>query len=366
MIRSYESATPHDGTKGTTAMNLERWSTRSPLDTGFCARWSDAVGRAPLANFSMLLDCVRFEAQSGRHSLLVLAEQEQRLMAIVLRESAGELHSGWPWRWQAVFCDTASPDELSPSPCEAALLFRAAQAASEGVRLRVHLPVDPGARTPGFRTGATIIQRLDVSDEDLVEGMDPNKRRLLRRAIREGLSARAADQGADYRAYAALDREATCLRGGTPTAEVTNPAPGEDWREWEHPWMRLFVAEREGRAEGFLGDAFAPGAIVDGRAAVSTPEGRKSGVMALLCHHEARTFRNEGHRWFNHGGDTTFKREVSGELGRRLVMFSWLGGGRRHELANRASALYHRSRPTLAGWVRAANRSFAKVDRHNP
>lgn len=339
-------------------MNLERWSTQTSLDAGFAARWSESMQKSPLANFSMRLDHVQWEAANGRHATLVLAEHQKRLMALVLRQVGGEIHCGWPWRWQAVICDREAGRAPGPSAAEGLLLFRAAQAASGSVRLRVHLPVDPGTRAPGFRTGVTIVQRIDVSDEELLDSMDPNKRRLSRRAVREGFAVRLGDRPEDHRAYAALDREATQLRGETPPELVEDPAHGEAWREWEHPWMRLFVAERDGRVEACVGDGFAPGAMVDGRSAVTSVEARKAGVMALLCHDEARSLRDSGHRWFNHGGDTTFKREVSGKLGRSLVMYGWLGGGRRHSLANRAESLLWRSRPAIATWVRAAGRSL--------
>jgi hypothetical protein len=92
---------------------------------------------------------------------------------------------------------------------------------------------------------------------------------------------------------------------------------------------------------------------VDGRSAVTSTLARQHGVMALLCHREACWLRDRGHRWFNHGGDTTFKREISGTHGHRLVMWAWLLGGPRHEVVNRAEAFLWRTRPVLASWVRS-------------
>lgn len=338
-------------------MSLEKWSTRAPLDGAFATRWDDAIRLAPGASFSLLPAWARLEAAMGRHSLFVLAEHERRRMAIVLRECGAELHSGWPWRWQAVFCDDADRDPHQLERSEAALLFRVAQKAAPGVRVRMHLPAEPVARVPGYRCGATILQRLDASNEELLAGMDEEKRRQLRRALREGYTARRADRGEDHRGYARLDGVVRRARGEVVTPILDAPGPGENWREWELPWMRLFVAERDGVAAGFAGDGFAPRALVDGRSAAVTPEGRKAGVMPLLCHHETCAFRDEGHRWFNHGGDTTFKREVAGTLGVRVEMHAWLGGGSRFLLANGATALYHRSRPALALLARPVRRS---------
>ncbi len=342
-------------------MNLERWSTRTPLPTEFEVRWSEWAQAAPLTNFSIRLDHARWDASCGRHATLVMAEASGRRLILVMREVDGEFHCGWPWRWQAAMCDEGAGRGPGPSETEARLMFEAAQEAAHGIRLRMHLPVDPGSRYPGFRTGVTIIQRIDVSDQELLESMDSNKRRLHRRAIREGFLVRLGDRPEDHRIYGELDRGAMQLRGDVPPEPVDDPGPGIGWREWEHPWMRLLVAEREGRVEACVGDGIAPGAMVDGRSAVTSLEARKAGVMALLCLEEARLHRDDAHRWLNHGGDTTFKREVSGRLGTRLVMYGWLGGGRRHALANHSEALLWRTRPTIASWVRAVGRSLPRL-----
>jgi len=342
-------------------MNLERWHTRTPLDASFAARWQEWSAHAPLGNFSMRTDHAEHESAHGRYATLVLAEHRQRRIALVLREVAGELHCGWPWRWQAVMCDHDASHGPHPDAHEAALMFQVAQAVASGVRLRVHLPVDPGTRAPGARSGVTIVQRIDVSDEELLDSMDPSKRRLQRRALREGFTVRLGDRPEDHRRYGELDRAAALLRGEPDPSPTDEPGPGERWREWELPWMRLIVAERDGRLEACVGDGVAVAAMADGRAAVTSPEARKAGVMSLLCHEEARLLRDEGHRWFNHGGDTVFKREVAGRLGKRLEMFGWLGGGRRFALANHAESLVARTRPAVVAWVRAAGPALPRT-----
>lgn len=342
-------------------MMLERWSTRTPLAAPFEARWREWGTHAPLANFALRIDHAEHEAAHGRHAILVLAEHRSRRLALVLREVDGELHCGWPWRWQAVMCDHDVTHGPHPDAGEALLMFQVAQAAAEGVRLRMHLPVDPGTRAPGARSGVTIVQRIDVSDEELLDSMDPSKRRLIRRATREGFEVRWGDRPEDRRRYGELDRAAARLRGETDVVPDGDPGPGERWREWELPWMRLLVAEREGCVEACVGDGVAPAAMADGRAAVTTPDARRSGVMSLLCHEEARLLRDSGHRWFNHGGDTVFKREVAGRLGKRLEMFVWMGGGRRYAIGNHLESLVARARPAVAAWVRAAGPALPRT-----
>lgn len=342
-------------------MILDRWSTRTPLQPAFRAQWLEWMSHAPLANFAMRLDHSEHEAERERHAILVLGEHRHRRVALVLREVDGELHCGWPWRWQAVACDPGAPRGPNPDAEEASVMFQVARAAAEGARLRVYLPLDPGTRAPGARAGLTIIQRIEVSDEELLDSMDPSKRRLVRRALREGYQVRLSDRSEDHRRYGELDRAAARLRGEPAEPPATEPAAGELWREWELPWMRLIVAERDGRIEACVGDGVAPAAMADGRSAVTTPEARKVGVMSLLCHEEARLIRDSGHRWFNHGGDTVFKREVAGRLGKRLEMYCWLGGGRRYALANHAESMIARARPAVAGWLRAAGPALPRT-----
>ncbi len=339
-------------------MNLERGSTRTPLSPAFRSQWLDWTARAPLANFSTRIDHAEHEAVRDRHAVLVLCEHHRRRVALVMREVDGELHCGWPWRWQAVICDPSAQRGPGPDAAEASTMFEVARSAADGARLRMHLPADPGTRVSGYRTGVTIIQRIDVGDEELLDSMEPSKRRMYRKALREGFQVRLADRPEDHRRYGELDRAAARLRGEASEEPGGDPGPGDRWREWELPWMRLIAAEREGRIEAFVGDGVAPSAMVDGRSAVTTPEARKAGVMALICHEEVRHLRDQGHRWLNHGGDTVFKREVAGRLGTSLEMFSWLGGGRRHLLANQAESAIARARRAVVGWVRAADHAL--------
>ena len=347
-------------------MNIERWSTRAPLTVGFGERWNDWVSRAPLANFSLRLDHARWDAENGRHTVLVLAQHRERSMVIALREAGDMLECGWPWRWQAAMCDADAAQGPTPTPDECMLLFEAAQSAASGTRLRMHLPHPPSHRVPSFRSGATLIQRIDVSDSELLDSMEADRRRLYRRALRMGFTVRRGGQPDDAAAYATLDRHALAQRGGGQR-ETRCDVPAEDaWREWQCPWMRLLLSEREGSVEACLGDGTAPGAMVEGRLAITSADGRSSGVMCFLCHEEARLHRDEGHRWLNPGGDTLFKREVAGRLGTRLIMHAWLGGGARFTLTNRSNALISGTRPALASWLSTLRRSVPALKSRRP
>ena len=54
----------------------------------------------------------------------------------------------------------------------------------------------------------------------------------------------------------------------------------------------------------------------------------------------------------NHGGDTPFKREMCGRLGRPIRMFGWLGGARGWHLWQRGEAAWLGLRPALVRWRR--------------
>lgn len=329
-------------------------STRSGISAEFSRAWDARIARAPLANFSMRSDYLRWEAEQGRHALLVLSEGGARRGAIVLREVGRELHSGWPWRWQAVVESPEPGFAPACSPVEAEWLFAQAARHACGRRVRVFLPAPPARRTPAFPAGATIVQALRASDAELLASMDANKRRLHRRASAAGYDVGLVAGPAEAREFAIVQHEAARLReGGLPPGIDESPREGHGYREWELPWMGLLVARHQGRVVAGVGDGLAAGAMVDGRAAAAEPEARRAGVMALLCHHEARWLRDQGHDWLNHGGDTVFKREVAGQLGRRLVLWCWLGGGAAWEVPNRTEAWARNARPRVAAWVRA-------------
>ena len=340
--------------------SLLTWSTREPASAEFGKQWLARIARAPLVNFSLRLDHLQFEAGQGRHALVVLAEGDGRRGALVLRERGRELHCGWPWRWQAVLEGSDAGHEPGMDDGDAAWLFARAHAAAGGRRLRCYLPCEPMASAHGFLAGNTIVQNIAHSDEELFAGMNANKRRMLRRAQKTGFEIAPAGGVEDWQAFAEVQRIAARARGEEPAPPPESPPPGLGFREWELPWMWLQVARRDGRIVAGLGDGIAPRGVIEGRAAAAVPEARREGVMSLLCHFEARALRDAGHRWLNHGGDTVFKREVSGTLGSRLSMWCWLGGGRAWGVPNRTESWALRARPRLAAWARAWRSRRAK------
>lgn len=328
------------------------WCTREPLREAFADAWNARLAALPLANFSMRLDCARWEADQGRHALLVLAAEDRRRAALVVREVERELHSGWPWRWQAAL---ENPDPgLGPGIArdDAEWLFEQAERVAGGRRLRCFLPAAPPPGVGAYVAGATIVQSIAHDDEALLSGMSDGKRRLFRRAAREGFRVREGRDAADYARFRELQRISERLRQEAAPEDPAPPA-GHGFREWDLPWMSLLIALQGDALVAGVGDGIVPRGVVEGRAAAVAPEVRRLGVMALLCHHEARWLRDRGHRWLNHGGDTYFKREVAGTLGRRVLVHAWLGGGPRWAGVNAAEAWARRARPQVAGLVRA-------------
>lgn len=345
---------PKPGGAPANKATTQAWSTRNELPEAFAKAWTARLQKSPGANFTLSLDHVQWEAKHGRHACLVLAEEGPRRAAIVLREKERELVCGWPWRWQAAIEGTPAAELPVPSDEDAAWLFARAQQHTDGRRLRMYLPNEPGDARPAFYAGATVVQSLQVSDEELVHGMDPNKRRLLRRARGAWFEVREASSAADFEAFGRCQHAAKRLRDGEAAGELPDaPEAGESWREWELPWMWLLLAHRGDAVVGGVGDGLVPGGVADGRAAASTLEGRQSGVMVLLCHEEARLLRDRGHHWLNHGGDTVFKREIAGTLGHRVPVWCWLGGGSAWRLANRTEAWARRTRPRVSAWAQA-------------
>jgi hypothetical protein len=330
------------------------WRTRNPLDPGFERAWIEVTKRAPLANFELDLAYLSWEGAHGRHSMAVLSECRGRRGALVLREARGAWVCGWPWRWVAAMEDVAG--EATPAmPREyAEWLFAQARRAVGRRRLKFYLPAAPPSGIPGFEAGATVIQSLEHSDEELLAAMHASKRRMVRRAVQEGYATVEGSSLDHFRAFGKIQRDASMRRGQKVDPEPEGmPQPGEAWREWELPWMWLLLAVREGRVQSGLGDGMGAGAMLECRTGASTPGARKAGAFPLLCHEEARRARDRGFRWLNHGGDSPFKCEVAGSLGTRLVMCCWLGGGSAWSLAHRSEAWSWRARMGLPAWVRS-------------
>ncbi len=329
------------------------WDTRQPLAEDFAAAWHGRLARAPHASFAFDPRVLAWEARHGRHALAALTDEGGLEGALVLRETRGGYVCGWPWRWQAAVADPPAEGPPGLVPEHFAVLHRQACALAGARRLRFHAPCPPPAGVNGFAAGATLLQRVARSDEELLAVMDPTKRRQVRRAREQGYEVVEARSHELFRGFEALQRETATRHGqAVPEQAAGTPEAGEGWREWELPWMWLLVALSGGRVESGIGLALCPGGILEGRTGASTPAALRSGAFVQLVYESARRGRDLGHRWQNVGGDTFFKRDVLGRSAERVAMSCWLGGGRRWSGVNLGEAWLRRARARAARLAR--------------
>jgi len=343
-------------------MTTTAWRTGTPRDPAFEREWNTTLAGAPYAHFALRLDYLDWMHRLGAPQLAVHVTAGQERGVIAARRERGAWISGLPWRWQgAVACGTREP-EAQLAADEAARLVGALSAHAQGARVRAHLPVAPRG-APGFRAGKTLLHRVDVADDALIAAMDKTKRSMIRRAQREGYAVIEANALEQFRGFARVQRE-TDARHGVAALDRDGdvPAPGERWREWELPWMWLLLAVRDGEVGSGFGFALGQGIVLESRAAASTAAALKSGAFVLLAFEAARRARERGYRYLNWGGDTFFKRDVSGTLARRIELHGWLAGGPAWALVNRSESLLHGARASasaLAGALKAWRRSPA-------
>ena len=252
---------------------------------------------------------------------------------MVLRVQGATLVSGWPWRWQAVVETPEPRRRRGPHGGRRRLALRGGPPGRGGRRLRCLLPVEVPASRGGFRAGATLMRRTDADGEALLAQLDVNKRRAVKRALREGWVVREAATVEERRAFAVIRREVDRRHGQrAPELPAGTPEPCEDWREWELPWMWLLVAVRDGVVGAGSGFGITPGGTIEYRANASSAEARREGVNALLAWEALRVAHERGCHWMNWGGVTEFKRELGGE---RVEIHCRLGGGARLGAAER-------------------------------
>ena len=325
------------------------WDTREPLPFGFRDAWEAAIGPSPHAHFALDLDYLLWEGSRDRHARALLFEGAGRRGAMVQRRADGRWVSGWPWRWQALMCDADPASPLGMTAADASWLHEQAARIADSADFVTHLPHAPARGRAGWMAGATVVQDLVRSDEELFEGMEPSKRRLLRRARTHQLEVAALPADEDARAFHRLQQQwkSRMRLPSEPTPERVE-LPGDSWREWELPWMWLLVARQDGEVVAGVGSGIRRRGTLQGRAAASTLEARRLGATVLLGHEEARLGRDRGHRWFNHGGDTPFKREMSGRLGRSIRVYGWIGGSRSRTWWHRGEAVLRNARPAFA------------------
>lgn len=337
-------------------MTVTTWDTRQNLPADFAAAWNSRLARCRLANFSMDLAVLRWEAAAGRHARLALLDEGGRRGALVLRETARGWESGWPWRWQAAV-EGGADAPLVPTADEARWLYAQANQLSGGKRLWLHLPLAPAGTAPAFFAGATLIKDMRCGEDELFKTLDGNKRRATKQALKAGYTVSAATSIEQWRAFAELHLQIEERHGHQPAPLPAAPGPGESYREWEQPWMWLLVAEREGRLEGGSGFGRTPSGMLDYRVNASTTEALKAGVNALLAWEALRLGRERGATAMNWGGVTTFKKTLGGE---RVESHCWLGGGALWALPNFAVAGMHAARTKAATLAKA--RAAAKKE----
>jgi hypothetical protein len=233
---------------------------------------------------------------------------------------------------------------------ECAWLFDAATRVAGGRRLRCLLPAVLPGRRDAFRVGATLLRPVDAEGDALLARLDVNKRRAVKRALREGWQVRDAASDEERRAFTVIQRQVDARHGArlTPLPAGT-PAPGEAWRQWEMPWMWLLVAVRDGVVGAGSGYGVTPGGTIEYRANASTEEARKAGTNALLAYEALCGARRRGCHWMNWGGVTEFKRELGGE---RIEIHCHLGGGALWALPNAATAAWHHGEARLRALAR--------------
>lgn len=330
-------------------MTLIVWDTRENAPNGFDAAWNARLSRCRLSNFTMDLALVRWEAGRGNHARLALADEGPRRAVLLLRETPRGYESGWPWRWQ-VMLEGAEDAPFAPSREDAVWLHRQADAVARGRRVMLHLPLPPAGAAPSFFSGGTLVKDMRPSEDEMFKALDTNKRRAVNRARKDGLVVREATTLEQMRAFTELHLVVEARHGYHHPPLVENPGPTEAWREWEHPWQTLWVAEREGVVVAGSGFGYITGGMMDYRVNASTPEALKAGANALLAWEALCRGRQAGYRAMNWGGDTTFKREMRGE---RIETHCWLGGGAMWAIPNHVRAGVAAARARVAELVKS-------------
>ena len=330
-------------------MTVLTWDTRQSAPNGFDAAWAARLSRCRLANFTMDLALVRWEAGQGRHARLALVDDGERRAAIVLRETPRGFESGWPWRWQ-VALEGAEDAPFAPARQDARWLYERCNALAGGRRLLLHLPLAPEGAAPSLFAGATLVKDMRPTEDEMLKSLDANKRRAINKARKDGYTVAVATTLEQLRVFAELHRVVDERHGFHTGPLAESPGPTEAWREWEHPWQTLWVAEREGKVVAGSGFGHYPGGMMDYRANASTPEALKAGANALLAWEALCRGREAGYRAMNWGGVTTFKQELRGE---RLESHCWLGGGALWAIPNHAVSAARAARARLAALVKS-------------
>jgi hypothetical protein len=332
-------------------MRVECWETGTAILPAFEQSWRACLAHAPHAHFGFDPRHLEWQARHGEPARAALIEEHGRRGALILRRAGSRRVCGWPWRLEAVVAgNSASAPGAAAGLEEAAWLFAPAQRLAGAARLIMYLARGNSAVDgPRHAAGGTLLRSLAVDPDRMLAEMDVNKRRAIKRAVREGYEVRQASSPEEFRAFANLQRETEARRGVRLPELPSAPEPGESWREWEHPWMWLLVAGRAGAIEAGSGYGFYEGATVDYRANASSLEAKKLGANALIALEALRRARERGFRWMNWGGLTEFKRELGGLP---IAIDRHLGGGLLWAPLNYAEAWMISARPRVASWAK--------------
>jgi hypothetical protein len=335
-------------------VDVRTWDTRQAPDPAFAAAWTTRLARAPHASFSLRADFLAWDAQHGRPALAVLVEDPPGML--VLRRVRGGWSSGWAWRPQMV-AEAPPPGPLGLSDAQRRGLLAAVDAVTHGALTRCFVPAAAIDGEPAFVAAETFVHGLDRSEDELFATFDGNRRRAVKKAAKEGWAIVEATTPGQFHGFALLQAEISRRRGVRvePVPEAVARS-GESWREWELPWMRLFVAVRDGQVGAGSGFGFVAGAAFDYRANASDATARAAGANVALAWEALRAARVMGCRSLNWGGATEFKKNLGGE---RVAIWCRLGGGPVWALPNRMTLSWHRVRPRIAGLWKSLQRRGA-------
>lgn len=325
-------------------MSARVWAAGVQLEADFVRAWNARLAQTPHANFSMSLDHLAWQAAHGEPSRAVLLDEGERRGAMVLRESEGEVVSGFPWRWQIVIegADPARPEGMTEADVD--WFFGHAQRLAGSRRLRFFAPGTPSGPMAGYIAGHTVLIDLVRNTEaQLSSALDASRRRLARRSEKQGYAIVEELTEPIQRSFAELMIEMHDRRHHIKSAPLPDVVEsGEGWREWELPWHWLIVAVKAGAIAAGLGSGRYPGAMVDGRASASSQEAMTAGANSLVWWEGIRRAKLAGHSWMNLCGSTTYKRQFGGVL---VPIQCRLGGGLAAGLPNLVENLERAARP---------------------
>lgn len=317
-------------------------------DDAFARAWQERSSHAPAAHFEFDPACLTWQARHGAPLLAALVDDARGPgLALLLAITPRTLTGGAPWRWALAVEQDAVAPRFEPAPADAARAIAAARALAGARRLRMYLP--SAACPGGMRAGATCVNALDSDADRMLHALDDAKRRAIRKATRAGYVVRAATTHGQFRAFAELQQETEARHGYARHAVPETAEPGEQWREWELPWMWLLVAEKEGRVEAGSGFGRLARGSLDYRTNASSEQARKDGANVLLGWEAMRLGALAGHRWLNWCGATRFKREFGGEV---IPVSCHLGGDLRWSIPNQLERSWRGARPWMAGWAK--------------